>query len=58
MPDKPLASNAENVVSAIRRLFARSAELRESARRNGKEADQLTERIALLKGKAGQIAKP
>lgn len=58
MPGTPKTSIAENIIAAIVRLSKRSAELRESAERNGLEARRLAERIAGLQEELDRITKP
>lgn len=57
MPENPKASKAENIISAIQRLSDRSAELRESAKKNGAEAKRLAEHIALLQRELDRLPK-
>ena len=56
MPNTPSAPEAENIISAIKRLSERSAELRKSAKKNDLEADRLAEHIATLRRKLERIA--
>ncbi|EDY16799.1 hypothetical protein CfE428DRAFT_5608 [Chthoniobacter flavus Ellin428] len=58
MPDDPPASTAKNIIAAIHQLSKRSAELRESAKKNGIEANRLASHIALLQRELERIIEP
>lgn len=57
MPDNPKAPKAETIISAIERLSTRSAELRESAKKNGVEAKRLAEHITVLQRYLERLTK-